>query len=87
MLEALPSMGLTRFAPADGAFYVYTDVSHLTDDSLQWVRRVIADCGVALTPGIDFDTAHGSRFIRLSFAGHRDGIERALDVLGAYLSR
>lgn len=86
MLGALPALGLDKCAPADGAFYVYSDVSHLTTNSLAWVRQVIADCGVALTPGIDFDTARGNQFIRMSFAGAREGIEQALDVLGTYLS-
>jgi len=87
VLDALPSIGLTRFAPADGAFYVYADVSDFTDDSLPWVRRVLAECGVALAPGLDFDTANGSKFARMSFAGEASEIEQALATLGTYLSR
>jgi len=87
LLEALPTIGLSRLAPADGAFYVYADVSDYTDDSLVWVRSVLADTGVALAPGLDFDTANGSAFARLSFAGDTDEIEQAVTVLGNYLTR
>ena len=86
LLEALPAIGLPRLAPADGAFYVYADVSDHTDDSLAWVRRVLADTGVALAPGMDFDTGHGQGFVRFSFAGGYSEIEQAVTVLGKYLS-
>ncbi|MGI8664653.1 MAG: pyridoxal phosphate-dependent aminotransferase [Jatrophihabitans sp.] len=85
LLQALPAIGLSRLAPADGAFYIYADVSDHTDDSLPWVRRLLADTGVALAPGLDFDTEHGQRFARLSFAGDTDEIEQAVTVLGRYL--
>jgi aspartate/methionine/tyrosine aminotransferase len=86
LLQRLPAIGLNRLAPAAGAFYVYAEVSQFTDDSLSWVRRVLADTGVALAPGVDFDTEYGHRFVRLSFAGDTTEIEQAVDVLGAYLS-
>jgi len=87
LLDALPAIGLSRFAPADGAFYIYADVSDYTTDSLSWVRTVLADTGVALAPGMDFDTATGGSFARLSFAGATEEIEQAVTVLGEYLRR
>jgi aspartate/methionine/tyrosine aminotransferase len=87
LLDALPSIGLSRLAPADGAFYIYADVSDYTDDSLAWVRRVLLETGVALAPGLDFDTVTGNRFARLSFAGDTGEIEQAVEVLGRYLTR
>ncbi|MGX7679322.1 pyridoxal phosphate-dependent aminotransferase [Jatrophihabitans sp. DSM 45814] len=87
LLDALPSIGLPRFAPADGAFYMYVDVSDFTDDSLLWVRKVLDDTGVALAPGVDFDTRAGQRFARLSFAGEIGELAQGLDVLGKYLRR
>ena len=86
LLAALPAIGLDRLAPADGAFYLYADVSDHTDDSLVWVRQVLAETGVALAPGLDFDTADGHRFARLSFAGETAEIEQAVTVLGRYLA-
>jgi len=87
LLQALPAIGLPRLAPADGAFYVYADVSAHTDDSLAWVRRILDETGVALAPGLDFDTSDGHRYARLSFAGDTDEIAAAVTVLGRRLAR
>jgi aspartate/methionine/tyrosine aminotransferase len=69
LLERLPRGGLDRFAPADGAFYLYVDVSHLTDDSHALCGAILEGTGVALTPGVDFDGESGHRYLRLAFAG------------------
>jgi aspartate/methionine/tyrosine aminotransferase len=45
----------------------------------------LADTGVAIAPGIDFDTARGGSYVRLSFAGPTDDIGEALRRLGAWL--
>ena len=74
LLEGLASAGLTDRAAADGAFYVYADVSHLTDDSRLLCRRWLEDIGVTTGPGIDFDLARGHRFVRFSYSGHADDI-------------
>ncbi|HEX2901974.1 MAG TPA: aminotransferase class I/II-fold pyridoxal phosphate-dependent enzyme [Jatrophihabitans sp.] len=87
LLDRLPAIGLDRLAPADGAFYIYADVSDFTDDSLSWVRQVLAETGVALAPGVDFDTRQGHHFARLSFAGDLDEISGGVEALGAYLTR
>ncbi len=85
LLDGLPTLGLDRLAPADGAFYVYADVSHLTDDSMAYARRMLAETGVAVTPGIDFDTTDGGRFLRLSFAGSEAEMATALGRLRDWL--
>jgi aspartate/methionine/tyrosine aminotransferase len=85
LLEGLPRLGITDLAPADGAFYVYADVGHLTDDSMTFAHDLLARTGVAVAPGIDFDTASGSRFVRFSFAGPGADIERALERLATVL--
>jgi len=69
LLSELPKAGFDRLAPADGAFYLYADVTHLTNDSDAFCRRMLAETGVATTPGIDFDPERGNRFLRFSFAG------------------
>ena len=83
LLDGLPSLGLTGLAPADGAFYVYADVGHLTDDSLAFSHDLLARTGVALAPGIDFDTAAGGP-ARCASASPGPGaeIEAALERLG-----
>ena len=59
MLDGLPTAGFTNIAPPDGAFYVYADVSDLTDDSRAFAAEVLAGAGVAVTPGLDFDPVRG----------------------------
>lgn len=78
MLDALPALGLTQIAPPDGAFYIYADVGHLTDDSLDFAMRLLRETGVAIAPGIDFDPVDGHRFIRISFAVATPLVEAAL---------
>jgi aspartate/methionine/tyrosine aminotransferase len=85
LLDGLPRLGIDRLAPADGAFYVYADVGHLTDDSHAWCLRLLAETGVATAPGIDFDTERGHRFVRMSFAGSAAEIAEGLDRLGSWL--
>ncbi len=85
LLDGLPKIGIGQLAPADGAFYVYADVSHLTGDSLSFCSKLLADTGVAIAPGIDFDTRHGGSFVRLSFAGPTGDIEEALRRIGNWL--
>ena len=77
LLDGLPRLGIDRLAPADGAFYVYADVGHLTDDSMAFVPPTAAETGVATAPGIDFDTQVGNRFLRFSSAGDPDEIAGA----------
>jgi aspartate/methionine/tyrosine aminotransferase len=85
LLEGLTNLGIDKLAPADGAFYVYADIRHLTDDSMQFCRRFLDDTGVAIVPGIDFDPVDGHHFVRMSFAGATQDIEDALRRLKAWL--
>jgi aspartate/methionine/tyrosine aminotransferase len=87
LLDGLPRLGLTRLAPADGAFYVYADVSHLTADSMDLTYRLLAATGVAVAPGIDFDPVDGGKWIRLSFAGATDDVAEALRRMAGWLGQ
>ncbi|MEL7116717.1 MAG: aminotransferase class I/II-fold pyridoxal phosphate-dependent enzyme [Pseudomonadota bacterium] len=84
MIEGLPAAGLTEFAPPDGAFYVYVDVSRWTDDSRALAADILAKAGVAVTPGLDFDPARGAQTLRLSYARSTDDIREGLARLKAY---
>ncbi|WP_370240637.1 aminotransferase class I/II-fold pyridoxal phosphate-dependent enzyme [Aeromicrobium sp.] len=86
LLDGLRRLGLDRLAPADGAFYAYADVGHLTDDSMSYARDLLARTGVALASGIDFDTRDGGRHLRFSFAGTAATITAALDRLDGALT-
>ena len=85
LLEGLPRLGIDRLAPADGAFYVYADIGHLTQDSHAWSLRLLEETGVATAPGIDFDTRRGQHFVRLSFAGTAGEITEGLGRLERWL--
>jgi aspartate/methionine/tyrosine aminotransferase len=85
LLAGLADLGIDRVAPADGGFYLYADVSHLTTDSLEWCRRLLAETGVAIAPGIDFDPVDGGRFVRMSYAGPTQDMRTALDRLRTWL--
>ena len=78
LLDALPTLGLDRIAPPDGAFYVYADVSRFTDDSLAFCTELLRDTAVATAPGVDFDPVDGHRFMRFSFAVSTPEVEEAL---------
>jgi aspartate/methionine/tyrosine aminotransferase len=87
LIGVLQAAGLSRWAPADGAFYLYVDVSELTGDSEAWCRRLLAETGVAITPGRDFDPIRGGGWVRLSFAGASEDIAEAGRRLAAWFSR
>ncbi|MBI2235356.1 MAG: aminotransferase class I/II-fold pyridoxal phosphate-dependent enzyme [Magnetospirillum sp.] len=84
LLNELPSAGFDRLAPSDGAFYLYADVSALTNDSQEFCRRMLAEIGVATTPGVDFDPFEGDRTLRLSFAGPTEAMVEAARRLKAW---
>ena len=84
--RALPAAGFGALAPCDGAFYAYADVSGLTDDSEAFCQRMLAECGVAATPGIDFDTERGRDFVRFSYAGATEEVEGACAALERWLT-
>lgn len=81
MLEALPALGLRKIAPPDGAFYIWADIGHLTNDSVAFCEQLLRDTGVATAPGVDFDPVEGHHFIRFSFAVSTPEIEDALSRL------
>ena len=86
LLNELPKAGLDRLAPSDGAFYVYADVTRYTNDSQVFCKKVLAETGVAITPGIDFDTERGSQYVRFSFAGATEDMVEAANRLGEFLA-
>jgi aspartate/methionine/tyrosine aminotransferase len=69
LLETLPAAGFPIVSPPDGAFYLYTDVSRWTEDSVGFCARMLQETGVAATPGVDFDPLVGHRCVRFSFSG------------------
>ncbi|MEM6740888.1 MAG: aminotransferase class I/II-fold pyridoxal phosphate-dependent enzyme [Pseudomonadota bacterium] len=87
MLEGLPKAGLPRFAPPDGAFYAYADVSAFGADSRALAARILDEAGVAVTPGLDFDPARGASMLRLSYAAGSADVAEGLERLAAFFAR
>ncbi|WP_028956317.1 pyridoxal phosphate-dependent aminotransferase [Sulfitobacter sp. 20_GPM-1509m] len=85
MLDGLPAAGFTKIAPPDGAFYVYADVSDLTDDSRALAADILERAGVAVTPGLDFDPLRGHHTLRFSYARSTKDIAEGLNRLKAYM--
>jgi aspartate/methionine/tyrosine aminotransferase len=87
LIEGLPRAGITKFLPADGAFYLYADVSDFTSDSLAFAKTMLEQAHVAATPGVDFDPVHGRSFIRFSYARSADDMREAVARLARWLAR
>jgi len=85
LLSALPAAGFDRLAPADGAFYIYADIAHLTNDSEEFCRRMLDDTGIAMTPGTDFDPERGKAYLRVSYSGATDEIADAMNRLKVWM--
>ncbi|WP_127903328.1 pyridoxal phosphate-dependent aminotransferase [Solirhodobacter olei] len=87
MLDGLPKAGFTKIAPPDGAFYIYADVSNLTRDSRAFAAEILAEAGVAVTPGLDFDPHRGHQTLRFSYARATADIAEGLERLRAFANR
>ena len=87
LLRELPRAGLDRLSPADGAFYLWADIGHLTNDSVSFCSRMLAETGIAATPGVDFDRERGARFLRLSYCGPEADMADAPERLRRWLGK
>ena len=87
LIKGLPQAGLDTFLPADGAFYLYADVSKFTDDSLAFTREMLDQAHVAATSGVDFDPVHGRSFVRFSYARSADDMREAVERITRWLGR
>lgn len=85
LLEELPRAGLDAILPADGAFYLYADVSRFTGDSEAFAKTMLREIGVAVTPGIDFDPDRGGRYLRFCYSGSEDAMREAARRIGTWL--
>jgi aspartate/methionine/tyrosine aminotransferase len=87
LLAGLPGAGFDRIAEADGAFYLWCDIGHLTNDSLDFAARMLDGAGIAATPGVDFDRDRGTRFLRFSYCGVEAEMVQAPARLKRWLGR
>jgi aspartate/methionine/tyrosine aminotransferase len=87
LTEGLPKIGLDKFLPVDGAFYLYADISCFSDDSLDFAKRMLNEAHVAATPGIDFDPINGKHFLRFCYAGSAAEMHEAVERIGNWLTK
>ena len=85
-MQELPKIGFDKIAPPDGAFYIYADVSDLTQDSRAFCAQILDEVGVAVTPGLDFDPVRGAQTMRFSYARSTADIREGLSRLHAFMS-
>jgi aspartate/methionine/tyrosine aminotransferase len=78
LLQGLPGAGFPKLSPAEGAFYLYADISGRGEDSGALCQRLLMQAGIAASPGIDFDRDRGGDFIRFSYCGPEADIEEAV---------
>ncbi len=86
LVERFAAAGLAPAVPAEGAFYIYADVSRW-GDSERFCARLLDEAGVAATPGLDFDARRGGRFVRFSYCGPEADMHEAAVRIGAWLDR
>lgn len=85
MIKGLPQAGFSKISPPDGAFYVYADVSEMTDNSRAFAAEILEQAGVAVTPGLDFDPVRGHQTLRFSYARSTEDIVEGLERLKAFM--
>jgi aspartate/methionine/tyrosine aminotransferase len=82
LLGALPTLGMRIRARPQGAFYIYADVSAITDDAFGFARRVLTEAGVAITPGKDFGVAAPERHVRIAYVQPIARLDEAVARMG-----
>ena len=80
-LKILEKMPFLEYSIPSGAFYFYVNIKKLKIDSSVFVKKLLNDTGVALTPGIDFDTRNGKKTIRISFSSDQKSLLTGLNLL------
>lgn len=84
LLEAMPRVGFPRLSAAEGAFYIYADISDRSNDSRDFCARMLAEAGIAASPGVDFDRTRGHRYVRFSYCGPEADMAEAIDRLARW---
>ena len=87
LVTALPDLGFNNYAPPDGAFYLYIDISEFSSDSYDFAKKMLDVGGVALTPGIDFDPINGKSKIRISYARGTSEILNGIERIKIFMNK
>lgn len=87
LLDGLARLGLPVVAPAQGAFYVFVDVSSVTDNAMSWCLGLLEAYYVALTPGDDFGFYNSHKYVRFAYTCDETRLEEALLRIEKYISQ
>jgi len=87
LLEGLERLGLPVASPAQGAFYVYVDVSSVTQDAMAWCLALLETEYVALTPGADFGTKDSHLYVRFAYACDEADLLEALSRIERFIKK
>ena len=84
MIRRLKEMGLGITVEPTGAFYVFANAKHVSDDSYKLAFDILEKAHVGVTPGIDFGQ-NGEGYLRFSYANSMENIAEGMDRLEKYL--
>lgn len=83
--QGLRELGFDLAQDGNGAFYAYAGICRFSNDAMEFCLTMLDKAGVAATPGIDFDRTDGNGFVRFSYAGKSETVERALERMREFL--
>ena len=86
MIERLTQLGFDIKVPPTGAFYVFVNTKHLSDNSYKLAFDILEKAHVGVTPGIDFGE-NGEGFLRFSYANSIENIKEGINRLEKYLDK
>jgi aspartate/methionine/tyrosine aminotransferase len=84
MIKRLKAMGLGITVEPTGAFYVFANAKHLSNDSYKLAFDILDKAHVGVTPGIDFGE-NGEGYLRFSYANSLENITEGMDRLERYI--
>lgn len=87
LVRELPALGLTLRCVPQGAFYLYCDVSAVTDDSFAFCERLLEQTGVAITPGIDFGEHQARQHVRIAYTADQARLALAVVRLRQFIAQ
>ncbi|MFW5855366.1 MAG: pyridoxal phosphate-dependent aminotransferase [Thermodesulfobacteriota bacterium] len=84
MIARLKELGFGITVEPTGAFYVFANAKHISNDSYQLAFDILEKAHVGVTPGIDFGQ-NGEGYLRFSYANSKENIAVGLSRIEEYL--
>ena len=87
LLPALTGLGFDIPVQPEGAFYLYANCEHLTDDSFAFTHDLLEQAGVAITPGIDFGEWKAQHHVRFAYTTSVENLKLGVERISEYTGR